>query len=84
MKEWEASQEEKAFLEEAAGSPWEGEGTEVSAAKDKDKALNFQSARSQARNLNYPITVFRPPTKQEGEYEWAAAKGVCQNTIQFK
>lgn len=70
-----ASQEEKAFLEEAAGSPWEGEGTEVSAAKDKDKALYFQSVRNQARNINYPITVFHPLSKQEGGDEKGCSRG---------
>lgn len=41
MQEWGASQEEKASLEEAVGSPWEGEGTEVSAAKDKRQSIQF-------------------------------------------
>lgn len=42
MQEWGASQEETTSLEEVAGSPWEEEGTEVSAATDKDPAFNFQ------------------------------------------
>lgn len=41
MQEWGASQEETASLEEAAGSPWEGEGTEVSATNDKKPGFNF-------------------------------------------
>lgn len=63
MQEWGASQEERAFLVEAAGFPWEGEGTEVSAAKDREPAFNFQTVRSRALNINDPITVLPPPTK---------------------
>lgn len=57
MQEPGASQEETASLEEAAGFPWEGEGMEVSAAEDGDQALHFQTVRSRARNINWPIRV---------------------------
>lgn len=57
MQERGASQEETASPEEVAGSPSEGEGTEVSAAKDRDPALHFRIERSGARNINCPIKV---------------------------
>lgn len=63
MQESGASQEETASLEEVAGSPWVGEGTGVSAAKDRDPAFHFQNVRSRARNINYPISVLPALTK---------------------
>lgn len=63
MQEQGASQEETTSLEEAAGSPWEEEGTEVSVAKDRDTALRFQTVGSRTRNTNYPVRVLPPPTK---------------------
>lgn len=65
MQGWGASQEGKASLEGVADSPLEGEETEVSAAKDNDKAFSFQSVRIPAENFNYPITALHLPTKRD-------------------
>lgn len=45
MQEWGASREETAFLEGVAGYPWEGEGTEVSAAKHRHKKTQQSISR---------------------------------------